>query len=93
MKLSGSFTDAERVVRHIKPVRFFGWFVAIFLPIALAMSIFIQWRNAVVGPPQPREVVLRSIIAAIVFFAGGVVHWWFVFRPAFRAASQEKLRR
>jgi hypothetical protein len=89
MKSSPSFADA---VRHIKPARFFGWFVVIFVPIALLMSVFIQWRNAAGGPPQAGEIVLRSIAALAIFFVGGVVHLWFVLRPAFRAASEDKSR-
>jgi hypothetical protein len=79
----------QRVAKYIDRRRFFGWFVGLAVPVTVAMSLFIAWHNDLVGPPQPRHLMLRLAVGSIAYGMIVIIVYWKVFRPAMRKALEE----
>jgi len=82
----------ERVGRHVRPRRFIAWFLAINVPIALALSALTGWHNDLVGQPKPFHLLMRAAIASVAFCAGGLLFWHKTFRPGFQAEKERSER-
>ncbi|MEX2176370.1 MAG: hypothetical protein WD872_18550 [Pirellulaceae bacterium] len=86
--MKNQFKRHLEAIKDINRYQFFGWFLALALPWALAMSAFIGWHNSVVGQVQPRHLVLRMAIGIAGLLPIIVVLFCKFFLPAVRKAEQ-----
>ena len=78
-----------RASRRINPSQMFGWCLGVGTPIAIAVGLFICWRNRVASLVTVGELMFRGCIALIGFAVALVVIWNRVFAPAVRAERKE----
>ena len=90
MALNDQIRQQPRIAQHIRPARFFGWFFGVNLPIAVSLSLLIQWHNSVVGQPEAIHLFMRAIVALGAFGIGLSIVYWKVFVPAIRQSRNEK---
>lgn len=80
----------RRVAKYVDPKRMIWWFLAVIVPIALALGILIHLHNQMVEVVTPACLLLRGCVALAAFAAGGTIIWGKVFAPAIRKAREEE---
>ena len=90
MSYKQKLEHSASISRHIDHRKALAWFFGIFLPIGFALSAFIGWHNYLVGTPTGFHVLMRGVIAFVMFNAGLIVFYIKVFRPAIIAAAAEE---
>ena len=88
--LTDQFRQRLRAAKYVNPYQAFGWFLALALPWAIAMSAFIGWHNSVVDQVQPWHLVLRLAIGIVGFLPIIVVVFVKAFLPALRKVEREE---
>jgi hypothetical protein len=84
----------QRVGCNINHRHALAWFMGVNLPIAIVLSIFVGWHNALVGEPTAMHLLMRASVALAAFGVGFFLVFHKVFKPAVQAeakrANQEK---
>ena len=88
--LTDQFRQQITAAKYVNPYRAFGWFLALALPWAIAMSAFIGWHNSVVGEVQPWHLVLRLAIGIVSGLPIILVVFVKAILPALRQAQREE---
>lgn len=92
MTYQEQFEYCQRIGRHTRPRESLLWFIRIFFPIAVGLSVFIAWHNSLVGVPTAFHIVMRATIAFIAFGGGIIVFYVKVIRPAMQAAKDAAVK-
>ena len=89
MKSENSLEFWQRVACHIRLGRAAAWFLGLTVPIVMALSLFSQWHNDLVGVPQPRHLLLRAVVALLAFSVALAIFRWKIVNPAVASARKE----